>query len=122
MSVVLILRDLLEYTNEQIVMFIGIIRKRRDYRRERRGHRNAVNLMKKFPAKFALVESEKMELTYAKSQCCALTMTGTRFKQHVFVPTFTYIQREKQTGNYLRRTRRGIRICFARIHSLRTLK
>ena len=35
MSVVLILRDLLEYTNEQIVMFIGIIRKRRDYRRER---------------------------------------------------------------------------------------
>jgi len=36
MSVVLILRDLLEYTNEQIIMFIGIIRKRRDYRRETR--------------------------------------------------------------------------------------
>lgn len=63
-----------------------------------------------------------MELTYAKSRVARLTMTGARFKRHIFVLPFTYIQRDKQTGNYLRRTRSGIRICFAADHSLRTQK
>jgi len=63
---------------------------------KRRDHRNATNenLMKKFPAKFernSLVERGKMELAYAKSCATQLMTTSTRFKRHVFVPTFTYI-------------------------------
>lgn len=73
--------------------------------------------MKKFPAKFVLAERGENGISvckvprYTHSRWPARGLSNT----WILVPTFTYIQRGKQTGNYLRRARREIRICFARI-------